>query len=76
VAGEEVRIGTYFIPQLDNAPSWCSFIENITEELELEVSNHVYDEFKFVTLDDLEKLHCTNLIGTKMLKQHLHGIII
>jgi len=26
VAAEEPRIGTYFIPQLDNAPNWCSFL--------------------------------------------------
>jgi ribosome biogenesis protein ENP2 len=34
VAGEEPRVGTYFIPELDMAPKWCTFIENITEELE------------------------------------------
>ena len=36
VASEGVRIGQYYIPALGPAPKWCSYIENITEELEQE----------------------------------------
>lgn len=73
VASEEPRIGTYFIPQLDNAPNWCNFLENITEELEETQNNLVYDEFKFLSYEDLETLKATNLLGTPMLKPHMHG---
>ena len=34
VASEEERIGTYYVPSLGPAPKWCSYLENITEELE------------------------------------------
>ena len=34
VANEEVRIGTFYVPALGPAPKWCSYVENITEELE------------------------------------------
>ncbi|EGR30754.1 nucleolar protein 10, putative [Ichthyophthirius multifiliis] len=76
VAQEESRLGTYFIPQMDNAPRWCNFLENITEELEESQSNLVYDEFKFLTYDELEKLQATNLLGSAMLKVHLHGYLM
>jgi ribosome biogenesis protein ENP2 len=38
------------------APKWCPFIENITEELEEDTTNTVYDEYKFLSLEDLEKI--------------------
>ncbi|KAL4470292.1 hypothetical protein ABPG74_011903 [Tetrahymena malaccensis] len=76
VAQEEPRIGTYFLPQLDNAPKWCNFLENITEELEETQSTLVYDEFKFLSYEDLETLKATNLLGTPMLKPHLHGYLM
>ena len=58
------------------APKWCSFIENLTEELEEELNTTVYDEFKFLSYEDLEKLNCTNLIGSKLLKSYLHGYLM
>ncbi len=76
IASDEPRIGTYFIPQLDNAPKWLPFLENITEELEEETNTYVYDQFKLVTLDELEGLKATHLLGTKMLKQHMHGYLL
>ncbi len=58
------------MPALDTAPSWCPLIENITEELEEEMNQMVYEEFKFVSYDDLEALNATHLVGTKMLKKY------
>jgi ribosome biogenesis protein ENP2 len=49
VANEDHRIGTFFVPALDTAPKWCPFIENITEELEEENTNTIYDEYKFLS---------------------------
>lgn len=34
MAEENPRIGVYFIPELDKAPKWVPFLENLTEELE------------------------------------------
>ena len=70
---EQEKVGTYFIPELGNAPKWCSFLENLTEELEESNATSLYDDFKFVTATDLEKLNATHLIGSKMLKDHMHG---
>jgi len=33
----------------------------------------VYDDFKFVTAADLEKLNPSHLIGTTILKAYMHG---
>jgi len=76
VASDDVRIGQYFIPELGPAPKWCPLIENITEELEEELNSTVYDEFKFLTVEDLEALNASHLIGSKMLKRYMHGYMM
>lgn len=70
---EREKIGTYFVPELGPAPKWCAFLENLTEELEESNATTVYDDFKFVTATDLEKLNASHLIGTPILKAYMHG---
>ena len=70
---ETEKIGIYFIPAMGNAPKWCAFLENLTEELEESNTTNLYDDFKFVTATDLEKLQASHLIGTPMLKGYMHG---
>lgn len=81
VAGEQSRIMTYFIPQLGPAPRWCSFLDSLTEELEesnnsSEQHNVIYDDYKFLTLKEVEDLGATGLLGTPMLKGYMHGFFI
>lgn len=61
------------MPELGNAPKWCSFLENLTEELEESNTTSLYDDFKFLSKQDLEKLNATHLIGSSMLKAYMHG---
>ena len=70
---EQEKCGVYFIPEMGNAPKWCAFLENLTEELEESNQTSLYDDFKFVTATDLEKLQASHLIGTPMLKSYMHG---
>lgn len=70
---EQHKIGAYFIPQLGPAPRWCTFLENLTEELEEANVTTLYDDFKFVTAEDLDKLNAANLVGTPVLKAYMHG---
>jgi ribosome biogenesis protein ENP2 len=51
----------------------CSFLENITEELEEAKSYSVYEDYKFLTMKQLEESDAVNLIGTKFVKPHMHG---
>ena len=46
------------------------------EELEEEGHSVIYDDFKFVTKEDLEKLNLNNLIGTNLLHAYMHGFFI
>ncbi|XP_010412810.2 PREDICTED: nucleolar protein 10-like, partial [Camelina sativa] len=66
-------IPSYFIPELGPAPKWCSPLENLTEELEESGQTTIYENYKFVTKEDLEKLQLTHLIGTDLLKAQMHG---
>ncbi|KAI8105935.1 hypothetical protein M9434_000514 [Picochlorum sp. BPE23] len=70
------RIQAYFIPSLGPAPPWCSFLENLTEEMEENHATGMYDDYRFVTKGDLEKLSLTHLIGTPMLRAYMHGYFI
>lgn len=58
---------------MGNAPKWCSFLENMTEELEHSKSTNLYDDYKFLTMADLDKLKASHLVGTSMLKAYMHG---
>lgn len=76
LAGEQSKINSYFIPSLGPAPQWCSFLDNLTEELEEDATPTVYDDYKFVTLTDLQQLGATNLVGTNYLRVYMHGFFI
>lgn len=60
-ANEGIQMTTYFIPQLGPAPRWCSFLENITEELENTAggARSVYEDYKFVSRSELATYVCT-----------------
>ena len=59
-ANEGIQMTTYFIPQLGPAPRWCSFLENITEELEDSATGprSVYEDYKFVSRAELATYVC------------------
>ncbi len=58
------------------APKWCSFLENLTEEMEEDRANVVYDDYKFVTRSELDSLGLTHLIGSKSLRAYMHGYFV
>ncbi|KAJ8760078.1 hypothetical protein K2173_010934 [Erythroxylum novogranatense] len=70
------QIPSYFVPDLGPAPKWCSVFENLTEEMEEGAQTTIYDNYKFLTKQDLEKLNLTNLIGTNLLRAYMHGFFI
>ena len=76
VANEGVQIQSYYIPTLGNAPKWCPFLDNLTEELEENPTDALYDDYKFVTKKELENLSLVHLIGTNVLKAYMHGFFI
>ena len=63
----------YMIPGVGPAPKWASFLENITEELEETKNYSVYEDYKFLTMNDLEQMGATTLIGTNFVKPYMHG---
>ncbi|KAL3534586.1 hypothetical protein ACH5RR_003047 [Cinchona calisaya] len=76
LALDNSQIPSYFVPALGPAPKWCSYLENLTEELEENAQTTIYDDFKFLTKEDLVKLNLTNLIGTNLLRAYMHGYFI
>ena len=75
VANESQKMFTYFIPEMGTAPSWCSYLDTITDEGHGETTT-VYDDYKFVTRDELASLNLAHLIGTNVLKTYMHGFFM
>jgi ribosome biogenesis protein ENP2 len=77
---------SWFIPQLGPAPRWCSFLDNIVEEMAEDPndpnafgakSGEVYDNFKFLTLEQLKTLSLDHLVGTTgLLRPYMHGFFV
>ncbi|KAK6454340.1 essential nucleolar protein 2 [Scheffersomyces xylosifermentans] len=76
MANEGIPMHTYYIPNLGPAPKWCSFLDNVTEELEEKPSDTVYSNYRFITRDEVTKLNLTHLIGSKVLRSYMHGYFI
>ena len=73
--GQE-KMQVHFLPSLGPAPKWCSFLDSMTEELEESQTNEVYDDYKFVTRQQLEDLGREDLIGSPLLRAYMHGYFI
>ncbi|KAF8589127.1 WD repeat-containing protein [Ramaria rubella] len=76
LANEGIRMNAYYIPQLGPAPRWCSFLDNITEEMEDQTGRSVYEDFKFVERSELARLGLDHLVGTPALKPYMHGYFL
>ena len=76
VGCEHSKIQSYFIPSMGPAPRWCHFLEGLTEELEEQKNTAVYDDYRFVTKQELSALSLEHLIGTKLLRASMHGFFI
>jgi len=76
VANEGRPMHTYYIPQLGPAPRWCSFLDNLTEEMEENPIQTTYDNYKFVTHKELAALGLDKLVGTNVVKTYMHGYFI
>ena len=74
-AGETERVMSFYVPRLGTAPNWCAFLDNLTEELEEKEAKdeEIYENYKFVTKQDLERLGVSHLIGSQMLRAYMHG---
>ncbi|RPA86231.1 WD40 repeat-like protein [Ascobolus immersus RN42] len=99
-ANEGPEMHSFFIPQLGPAPKWCSFLDSLTEEMAEAHLNDpdsyaatggvdaetvtTYDNYKFLTKSELEKLNLDHLIGKSkaeggaggVLRPYMHGYFV
>ncbi|KAL7567787.1 hypothetical protein ACA910_000539 [Epithemia clementina (nom. ined.)] len=90
MATDQPKMESYYVPAVGVAPKWCSFLESITEELaERDLSRAgesgdplqageeaVYENYKFVSRDELNQLGIAHLIGTPLLRGYMHGFFM
>ncbi|PLB41340.1 WD repeat NOL10/ENP2 family protein [Aspergillus candidus] len=86
-ANEGRQQHSFFIPQLGPAPRWCSFLDNLVEEMaedpndpnafNVNQAGSIYDNFKFLTIPELRTLNLEHLIGrTNLLRPYMHGYFV
>ncbi|KAL5118620.1 Small ribosomal subunit biogenesis [Pleosporales sp. CAS-2024a] len=86
-ANEGKQQHSFFIPQLGPAPKWCAFLDNIVEEMAEDPNDpnafgkgsagQVYDNFKFLTMPQLQQLSLDHLVGTtSLLRPYMHGYFV
>ncbi|TIB78435.1 hypothetical protein E3Q22_02618 [Wallemia mellicola] len=80
LANEAPDMSSYYVPQLGPAPKWCRFLDNITEELEGDMTGgtgpSAWSDYKFVDKNELENLNLGHLVGTAALKPYMHGFFM
>ncbi|KAL0045866.1 hypothetical protein WJX82_007078 [Trebouxia sp. C0006] len=76
LACDAPKIQAYFVPSLGPAPKWCSFLEGLTEELEETAAPAVYDDYRFVTKAEVDRLGLNHLIGTSLMRAYMHGYFV
>lgn len=76
LANEQPKMQVFYVPSIGPAPRWAKYLDNITEELEESNTATVYDDYKFITLAELQELGLDHLIGSSLLRAHLHGYFI
>jgi ribosome biogenesis protein ENP2 len=86
-ANEGRQQHAFFIPQLGPAPRWCSFLDNVVEEMaddpndpnaySARKTGEVYDNYKFLTPPQLRNLNLDHLVGkTNLLRPYMHGYFV
>ena len=86
-ANEGRQQHSFFVPQLGPAPKWCSFLDNMVEEMAEDPndpnaftsqrSGDVYDNYKFLTMQQLQALNLSHLAGTtSLLRPYMHGYFV
>jgi ribosome biogenesis protein ENP2 len=86
-ANEGRQQHAFFIPQLGPAPRWCSFLDNIVEEMADDPNDpnayssrqagEVYDNYKFLTMSQLRTINLDHLVGkTNLLRPYMHGYFV
>ncbi|KAF7858853.1 hypothetical protein EAF04_008895 [Stromatinia cepivora] len=76
-ANEGKQQHAFFIPQLGPAPKWCSFLDNMVEEMAEEAPSETYDNYKFLEIPELKSLNLGHLVGTtNLLRPYMHGYFV
>mmetsp|Transcript_14581 Transcript_14581/g.35573 ORF Transcript_14581/g.35573 Transcript_14581/m.35573 type:complete len:678 (+) Transcript_14581:219-2252(+) len=75
-ACESHKMHSWYIPEIGSAPRWCYYLDTLTEELQESDKTTVYEDYKFVTRDQLEEWGVSGLVGTEALRAYMHGFFI
>eukprot|EP01065_Artemidia_motanka_P050324 TRINITY_DN8584_c0_g5_i1.p1 TRINITY_DN8584_c0_g5~~TRINITY_DN8584_c0_g5_i1.p1 ORF type:complete len:671 (+),score=285.30 TRINITY_DN8584_c0_g5_i1:100-2112(+) len=79
-ATEAEHVNAFYVPSIGPAPQWCSYLESVTEGMEED--EHLqgqYDDFKFVTREEMERLGLAHLLtgrNKEQVRPYMHGFYV
>ncbi len=82
LANDAPRLQSLYIPSMGPAPRWCSFLDALTEELDSAaaadgtLSTRVFDDYKFLTREELQELGLSHMIGIPLSYNILHFFLV
>ncbi|OAF64646.1 Nucleolar protein 10 [Intoshia linei] len=80
IAGESPSIVPFFVGEIGHAPKWCKYLDKITDDFDSAgvqcESGNLYDDFTFITRDEVIRIGLAHLIGTSSLTAYMHGYYV
>jgi len=77
---EASDLSTLYVPGLGRAPKWCSFLDNVTDDVEKSAGDGAvgagWEDYRFVERGELVRLGLDSLLGTPALKPYMHGYFV
>lgn len=75
IGGNTEEMKTYYVPSLGPIPEWCSSLEGATEEMDEIRKSTYYEQYRFITEEELVGLNLQKEVGKKI-RPHMHGYLV
>jgi len=70
---EQENVPCYYVPQLGPAPRFAAHLDQLAEDLEANAEVGQYEDFKFVTLEELRQCGLESISSSSLVQPYMHG---
>ncbi|TNJ28040.1 Glycine-rich protein [Giardia muris] len=76
VPSEDMSVGAFYVPELGPAPTFAAFLDNLAAELGRATQHSAYEDFYFISREELSSLNLESLIDSPLCVPYMHGYYI
>lgn len=73
---EQENVPCYYVPQLGPAPRFAAHLDQLAEDLDANAQVGQYEDFKFVTLEELRQCGLEAVSSSSLVQPYMHGYYI